>query len=81
MPKGIGYGKKKGTMKKAAAVKKPVAPLVATTSSKEQAKWQAEDDARILMRAEEIKRDGARIKAAQAQAKKQMEELARVVKK
>jgi len=77
MSKGIGYGKKKAPAKKKASTTQNIG----MPSKQEQAKWQAEDDARTLMRAEEIKRDGARIKAAQAQAKKQMEELARVVKK
>lgn len=71
MPRGIGYGKKKGKPKKTPSSKLDVID----------AKYQAEDDARTLMRAEEIKRDASRIKAAKAQAKKQMEELSRVVKK
>lgn len=76
MVKGLNIGKKKApTKKKAPALK------VSGPSMQDQSKWQAEDDARTLMRAEEIKRDSARIKAAQAQAKRQMEELSRVVKK
>ena len=71
MPRGIGYGKKKSKPKKTPSPKLDVID----------AKYQAEDDARTLMRAEEIKCDKARIKAAQAQAKKQIAELARVVKK
>lgn len=74
--KGKAVGKKKTPAKK---INSP--QNVGIPSKQDQAKWQAEDDARTLMRAEEIKRDGSRIKAAQAQAKKQMEELARVVKK
>lgn len=37
--------------------------------------WQVEDDMRTLARAEEIKRDTKRYKAAVAMAKKRMEEL------
>jgi hypothetical protein len=76
MTKGTGYGKKK-----APAKKKQSPSAIAGPTKQEQDTWRAEDDARTLMRAEEIKRDSARIKAAQAQAKKQIEELARVVKK
>ena len=68
---------KKVVTKKKATPKK----VIATTMAYNDKKWQAEDDARTLMRAEEIKRDKARINAAQAQAKKQMEELAKVIKK
>lgn len=69
-------GKKKSTAKKSNTIM-----AVSRPSKAEENKWRAEDDARTLMRAEEIKRDASRIKAAKAQAKKQMEELARVVKK
>lgn len=72
--KGKAYGKKK------TANKKPSAPKISGPSMHDEAKWRAESDSRTLMQAEEIKRDRARMKAAQAQAKKQMEELARVVK-
>lgn len=41
--------------------------------------WQAEDDMRTLMRAEEIKRDPKRLAAAKACAKKKIEEVAAVV--
>ncbi len=74
--KGKAIGKKKAPAKKPSTSKGIGAP-----SKQEQDKWQAESDSRTLMQAEEIKRDSARMKAAQAQAKKQMEELARVVKK
>ena len=37
--------------------------------------WRAEDDMRTLARAEEIKRDPARLKAAQKKAKEKLEEL------
>lgn len=38
-------------------------------------KWQAEDDMRTLARAEEIRRDPKRLKAAQAIAKEKIKEL------
>lgn len=37
--------------------------------------WQAEDDMRTLVRAEEIRKDTKRLKAAQAMAKKRADEL------
>ena len=40
--------------------------------------WQAEDDMRTLMRAEEIKRDPKRLASAKACAKKKIEEVAAV---
>lgn len=38
-------------------------------------KWQAEDDLRTMMRACEIRKDKARLKAVKALAKKQLNEL------
>lgn len=40
--------------------------------------WQAEDDMRTLARALEIKRDPKRLAAAQACAKKKLEEIAAI---
>lgn len=40
--------------------------------------WQAEDDMRTLVRAMEIKRDPKRLAAAQACAKRKLEEVAAV---
>lgn len=37
--------------------------------------WRAEDDMRTLARAEEIKRDPARLKAAQKKAREKLDEL------
>lgn len=37
--------------------------------------WQAEDDMRTLVRAEEVRKDPKRLKAAQAMAKKRADEL------
>ena len=73
--------KGKANAKKRALARKAIAPAISTVSKAEEARWRAESDSRTLMQAEEIKRDSARMKAAQAQAKKQMEELAMVVKK
>lgn len=68
---------------------KPVAPkraiktkVAATPKAprREEDRWRAEDDARTLMRAEEIKRDRARMAKARAVAKKQISELSKVAK-
>lgn len=59
---------------KAKAVPAPKAP------KREEDRWRAEDDARTLMRAEEIKRDRARMAKARAVAKKQISELSKVAK-
>lgn len=40
----------------------------------DEAKWQAEQDMRTLMEAEQIKRDPKRLKAAKEAAKKKLEE-------
>ena len=42
-------------------------------------KWQAEDDARTLMRAEEVKSDKARLKAALAILKEQNEQRDKIL--
>lgn len=46
--------------------------MASITSDKE---WQIEDDMRTLVRAEEIRKDPKRLKAAQQLAKKRAEEL------
>ena len=70
------------TKGKASAKKKASAPRISGMPSKQESDmWRAKADADTLVSAEEVKRDSARMKAAQAQAKKRMEELARVVKK
>ncbi len=46
-----------------------------STSYKEDNKWRAEDDLRALQRAAEIQNDSARVKAAKAVAKEQMNAL------
>lgn len=68
-----------------AAAKKPAksaSKAVATPKApkREEDRWRAEDDARTLMRAEEIKRDRARMAKARAIAKKQISELSKVAK-
>lgn len=67
------------------AVNKPVPVKIvndAPSSSKdyksEQDKWRAEDDLRALQRAEEIRADKARMKAAKSCAKEQMKNLKKV---
>lgn len=60
------------------AVKRAV--KVIPTPSSDDAKWRAEDDARTLMRAEEIKRDRKRFGAAKGIAKKQIVELSKIAK-
>lgn len=47
----------------------------------EDTKWRAQDDLRSLQRAEEIRRDKARMRAAQAEAKSQMKQLSTVCSK
>ena len=44
-------------------------------NSVDQDKWQAEDDMRTLARAEEIRKDSKRFKAAVAMAKEKVKEL------
>lgn len=46
-----------------------------TAASGEHDKWQAEDDMRTLARAEEIRKDAKRFKAAVAMAKEKVKEL------
>ena len=47
---------------------------------KSDAQWQAEDDARTLMRAEEIKRSMARLRKAQQVARQQADAAQRIAK-
>lgn len=46
--------------------------------TKEESRWQAEDDLRTLLRAADIRADKARYKAAMAEAKRQADQLAKV---
>ena len=48
--------------------------------SKSEAQWQAEDDARTLLRAEEIKADKARVGKAKAVVAKQAQAAQKVIK-
>jgi hypothetical protein len=66
-------------MTKKAKPKKP-SKVATPVIGKDESKWMAEDDSRTLMRAEEIKRDRARLLKAKAYAKKQIEDLAKVAK-
>lgn len=47
--------------------------------SEDQKKWQAEEDARTLVKAEEIKADKARVKAALAILKEQSKNTKKVI--
>lgn len=47
----------------------------ASKMSKDEMKWRAEDDARILSEAEAIKKDPARLKKAQAAAARMLKEI------
>jgi len=53
---------------------------MAGTMTASEKQWQAEDDARTLMRAEEIKNDPKRRKAALAVLKKQQQYIATIRK-
>lgn len=49
-----------------------------TAYAKEDQKWRAEDDLRTLQRAKEVENDKARMKAAKAIAKEQMQNLKKI---
>lgn len=49
--------------------------------SAQEKKWQAEDDLRVMQRAEQIKSDPTRMKAAQREANSQVKALQKVVGK
>jgi len=51
-----------------------------TMISAQELQYQAEDDARTLMRAEEIKRDAPRLRKAKAVAQKKADEASKVAK-
>ena len=58
---------------------KGATPLTPTKASKkDENDWQAEDDSRTLVRAEEIKADKARLKRALAKVKEQSAALEKV---
>lgn len=60
----------------------PMKSMPMSSSDKAQhEKWMAEEDVRTLQRAGEIERDKARLARAQATAKKQAEDLARITGK
>lgn len=58
--------------------KKSNSTAVGGPSASEQQKWQTEDDLRTLARAVEIRKDTARLKRAQALARQQMADLAKL---
>ncbi len=49
-------------------------------NSKTEAQWQAEEDVRTLMRAEEIRQNKTRLNKAVAEAKKQAARVSRIAK-
>jgi len=70
----------KSSQKKVTPKKTSKAIATPMSDKAQQAKWQAEDDVRTLQRAGEIERDRARLAKAQAMAKKQADDLARITK-
>ena len=65
------------TKRKKKAARRKVEVLSGPSQTDER-RWQAEDDVRTLTRAEEIKNDRGRLSRAQAMAKKQAAEAAKV---
>ena len=57
-----------------------ISPSVPSNMVKSEAEWQAEDDARTLMRAEEIKRNATRLRKAKAVAQQKANEALQVAK-
>lgn len=69
--------KSKSTMSGAEIACSPCRPYKQTAEDKKrEAEWRAEEDARTLIRADEIRKDPARLKGAKAYAKKRADELA-----
>mgnify|MGYP001466722896 CR=1 FL=1 len=73
--------KSKPAPAKKAPAKTPAkpSPRISNTTGMD-AKWQAEDDARTLLRAEEIKADKARVGKAKAVVAKQAQAAQKVIK-
>ena len=70
-------------VEKLKASKKPIPVKIVSDApspsyAKEDQKWRAEDDLRALQRASEIQSDKARMKAAKAIAKEQMNNLKKI---
>lgn len=63
----------KKTTKKKTTKKKQTQPIPPPLTAQDK-RWQAEDDARVLAQAEEVKNNAPRLKAAKVQAKKMAKE-------
>ena len=72
--------KKIGAKPQAKKAPKAAPKAVPMPSSKQEQRWQAEDDARTLMRAEEIKASRARLAKAKSVAREQAQAAARIGK-
>ena len=72
--------KKIGAKPQAKKAPKAAPKAVPTPSGKQEQRWQAEDDARTLMRAEEIKASRARLSKAKSIAREQAQAAARIGK-
>lgn len=70
--------KKKGGTKKKTTPRKPKDPFALT--AKEKREIQARSDLGTLQRAQEIKADQARLKAAEAEGKRQVEAVQKVIR-
>jgi hypothetical protein len=64
--------KKKMVKKKKKAINAEAVPVPRLSTQDKM--WRAQDDARVLAQAEDVKKDGVRLKAAKAQAKKMARE-------
>ena len=72
--------KKIGAKPQAKKAPKAAPKAVPTPSGKQEQRWQAEEDARTLMRAEEIKASRARLSKAKSIAREQAQAAARIGK-
>lgn len=72
--------KKIGAKPQAKKAPKAAPEAVPMPSGKQEQRWQAEDDARTLMRAEEIKASRARLSKAKSIAREQAQAAARIGK-
>lgn len=73
---------RKAPAKKAANKKVPaLKPMSKLSDKQREARWQAEDDMQVLMRAEEIKTDRKRVAAAKKMAQQKAKEAAAVAAK
>lgn len=75
---GLKIEKKTKAKKQPVKAKAPAKSNPVPRISKDEQTWRAEDDARTLMRAEEIRRDAARLRKAKTVAKAQAAAASRV---